>query len=139
MIFDLLFLPTAREGNGFRGVCYSVHNQPYGYSATAHPCYHPQRSCGKVIFSQACVKNSVHRGGGACMAGGVWWGLGHAWQRGTCVARGICGRKNCNCSGRYASYWNSFLLIIFHWWLVRVTLVVAFGFFAQNFGRWWDL
>ena len=25
-------------------------------------CYRPQRSCGKVIFSQACVKNSVHRG-----------------------------------------------------------------------------
>ena len=26
--------------------------------------YRPQRSCGKVIFSQACVKNSVHSGGG---------------------------------------------------------------------------
>ena len=25
-------------------------------------CYRPQRSWGKVIFSQACVKNSVHRG-----------------------------------------------------------------------------
>ena len=25
--------------------------------------YRPQRSCGKVIFSQACVKNSVHREG----------------------------------------------------------------------------
>ena len=24
--------------------------------------YRPQRSCGKVMFSQACVKNSVHRG-----------------------------------------------------------------------------
>ena len=24
--------------------------------------YRPQRSCGKVIFSQACVKNSVHGG-----------------------------------------------------------------------------
>ena len=23
-----------------------------------------------------------------------------------------------------------------HWWLVRVNLVVAFGFFLQNFGRW---
>ena len=22
-------------------------------------------------------------------------------------------------------------------WLVRVTLVVAFGFLPQNFGRWW--
>ena len=26
-------------------------------------CYRPQRSCGKVIFSEACVKNSVHGGG----------------------------------------------------------------------------
>ena len=24
-----------------------------------------------------------------------------------------------------------------YWWLVRVTLVVAFGFLPQNFGRWW--
>ena len=44
-------------------------------------------SCGKVMFSQACVKNSVHRG--ACMAGGhAWWEGGmhgkgkHAWQDG---------------------------------------------------------
>ena len=29
--------------------------------------YRPQRSWGKVIFSEACVKNSVHRGGrGVC-------------------------------------------------------------------------
>ena len=27
-------------------------------------CYRPQRSCSKVTFSQVCVKNSVHRGGG---------------------------------------------------------------------------
>ena len=57
--------------------------------------YRPQRSWGKVIFSEACVKNSVHsgRGGmhgrgvcmvGACMAGGCIVG-GHAWQ-------GVCGR-----------------------------------------------
>ena len=25
--------------------------------------YRPQQSCGKEIFSEACVKNSVHRGG----------------------------------------------------------------------------
>ena len=43
--------------------------------------YRPQRS--KVIFSQACVKNSVHRR--ACVAGGSMRGSGeggHAWQRG---------------------------------------------------------
>ena len=41
-------------------------------------CYRPQRSWGKVIFSEACVKNSVHRGrpqahthGGGCV---VWVG-----------------------------------------------------------------
>ena len=31
--------------------------------------YHPKRSCGKVIFSVACVKNSVHRGGGGRVPG----------------------------------------------------------------------
>ena len=30
--------------------------------------YRPQRSCGKVIFSQACVKNSVHGMGGVCLS-----------------------------------------------------------------------
>ena len=37
-----------------------------------HSCYRPQQSWAKVIFSQACVKNSVHRGGGClpqCMLG----------------------------------------------------------------------
>ena len=27
-------------------------------------------------------------------------------------------------------------LSVTHWWLLRVTLVVAFGFLHQNFGRW---
>ena len=50
-----------------------------------------QRSWGKVIFSEACVNNSVH-GGGACIAGGVCMaggmhGRGHAWQ-GACIAWG---------------------------------------------------
>ena len=40
-------------------------------------------SCGKVLFSQACVKNSVGGGGGS----GVVW----------------------HYSGRYAPYWNAFL------------------------------
>ena len=46
-----------------------------------------------VIFSEACVKNSVHGGyvygwGGACVAGGhVWWG---ACVVGVCMARGAC-------------------------------------------------
>ena len=45
--------------------------------------YRPQRSWGQVIFSEACVKNSVHRG--VCMAGG------YAWQ-GACMAGGMHGR-----------------------------------------------
>ena len=39
-------------------------------------------SCGKAMFSQACVKNSVHRLKGACMSGGV----GCVWREG-----GMCG------------------------------------------------
>ena len=33
------YLPTAREGNIFIGVCHSLYNRSYGYSVTAHPCY----------------------------------------------------------------------------------------------------
>ena len=40
------------------------------------PCinYRPQRSWAKVIFSQACVKNSVH-GGGGCVSASVHAGI----------------------------------------------------------------
>ena len=77
--------------------------------------YRLQRSCGKVIFSQASVKNSVHGGGsrmagqgcwgmaGVCMVGYTWQGVsmvwacmaggihsrGHVWQGGIC-GRGVC-------------------------------------------------
>ena len=34
-----ILLPTAREGNVFRGVCHSVHNRPHDDSVTAHPYY----------------------------------------------------------------------------------------------------
>ena len=57
----------------------------------------PQRSCGKVMFSQASV--ILFMGGGmhgrrvcvvgACMAGGMHGGGGHAWQR------GVHGRGHC--------------------------------------------
>ena len=60
--------------------------------------YSPQRSWGKVIFSEACVKNSVK--GGACMAGGMR-GRGHAWQ-GACMV-GMCGMGVGACvAGTYA-------------------------------------
>ena len=67
--------------------------------------YRPQRSCSKVMFSQASVilfTGGGVRGGGvhgrrACVAGGC------AWQG------GMHGRGG-HCSGRYASYRNAFLL-----------------------------
>ena len=81
---------------------------------------------GKVVFSEACVKNSVHRGGllqGVCSKGGVC-SRGGVYSRGGCAQvryppleqtprtkytppeadSGI--RSMC---GRYASYWNTFL------------------------------
>ena len=47
-------------------------------------------SCGKVMFPQVCVKNSVHWGGG-----------------------GVHPPPDGRGSGRYASYWNAFLLHMF--------------------------
>ena len=63
--------------------------------------YRPQRSFGKVIFSQACVKNSV-RGGclPQCMLGYT-----HNPPDRPPPADGYC-------SGQYASYWNAFLLLV---------------------------
>ena len=34
-----VLLQTVREGNVFTCICDSVHNQPHGYSITAHPCW----------------------------------------------------------------------------------------------------
>ena len=88
------------------------------------------------MFSQVCVKNSVHRGG--CIPTCTGWGvcvsqhaLGrrgvsqHALGRGVSHWAGVCGRHplgqtppgqpspfGCHCSGRYASYWNAFLFIM---------------------------
>ena len=93
-------------------------------------------SCGKVVFSQLCVKNSVHVGGfvsqhamdrgclpgvsaqevsaygvclpGGCLPGGVCPGVclprhPHHWAD-------TPSPWNSHWSGRYASYWNAFLL-----------------------------
>ena len=98
--------------------------------------YRPQRSCGKIIFSQASVSHSVHRGG-VCL--GACWDL-HTPSRyppgrytpwaGTPHPPGSTppgqvhppGRyppnwadtplpHDSHCSGRYVSYWTAFLLI----------------------------
>ena len=55
------------------------------------------------------------RGREACMAGGMCAG-GHVWQ-GVCMAGGmdgrggLHGRRDGQCSGQYASYWNAFLYL----------------------------
>ena len=56
-------------------------------------------------------------GRGACMAGGYVLG-GRAWWG------GMRARKNGNCSGRYASYWNAFLLfgVVWHFAVAVTTL-----------------
>ena len=77
--------------------------------------YRPQRSWDKVIFSEACVKNSVHgRGGGMRGRGraGVHGGGGHAqggcvvgghvWQGRVCMAGGHVCCGGCVCGGGHA-------------------------------------
>ena len=49
------------------------------HSTGMHSCYRPQRSWGKVIFSEACVNNSVQGGMHGC-SGGV-----HGFIRGACM------------------------------------------------------
>ena len=58
------------------------HGHPCQQSFKSVTFYRPQRSWGKVIFSEACVNNSVHRGEGACVV--AWGGMhgctgGDAW------------------------------------------------------------
>ena len=71
--------------------------------------------CEGYVFTGVCLSTGgghacmggVH-GGGACVAGGcAWWG--HAW-RGRAWWWGVRGRRDGYCNGRYASYWNAFLL-----------------------------
>ena len=95
-------------------------------------CYRPQRSWAKVIFSQACVKNSVHGGGeGVCLS--ACWDT-HTPPSGADTPPGAdplprsrhhppeqTPPRQADCSirsmsGRYASYWNAFLFILFLSW-----------------------
>ena len=68
---------------------------------------------GKVIFSEACVKNSVHSGacmaGGVCVAGGACMAGGHAWWRdmcgnGACMVGVMHGRGACMAGGH--AWWG---------------------------------
>ena len=77
--------------------------------------YRPQRSCGKVIFSQASVGHSVHRGGlcpgevsvrGGFLSRGwgkvsVWGGsLSRGWGEGLCLEGSLSGGVSLRCRQR---------------------------------------
>ena len=66
--------------------------------------YSPQRSCGKVMFSQASV--ILFTGGDVCVGGCAWQGARMAG--GACMVGGMRGgghgRRDGHCSRRYASY-----------------------------------
>ena len=70
--------------------------------------------CILVIFSQASVILST--GGGAYSQGGLLPG-GVCSQRGSCSWGGAWWRppRDGYCCGRYASYWNAFLLVLILW------------------------
>ena len=57
--------------------------------------------------------------GGACVVkegGGVWWRGGACMAKGVYMVKGgMHSRRDGHCSGRYASYWNAFLLIYCFW------------------------
>ena len=116
--------PGTREAGGMHPT--GIHS--YLIRIFAVYVYRPQRSWGKVIFSEACVNSSVHRG--VCMVCGCSWGAclvalggmllhacpmrgcsgGHVWL----LQGGVFGiRRDTeirSMSGRYASYWNAFFL-----------------------------
>ena len=99
--------------------------------------YRPQQGLGKVIFSVACVKNSVHKGGStwagtprqvhpsACTPQAGTHPGRYTPQAGTPLVRYTPDRytpweippQSSACweiwaaSGRYASYWNAFLVV----------------------------
>ena len=122
------FLPPAtklRQGNIFTSMCQEF-------------CLQWGVCCRGMCMAGACIVGGMHGRGacmvGACVAGGAVWqggglcGRGCAWWqwgmhcrvvhgRGICVVEGFPGRgrhtwqkKTANCSGRYASYLNVFLL-----------------------------
>ena len=74
-------------------------------------------SCGKVIFSQACVKNSVHRGLGCKPLGRHTpsWADSPLGRQPPWVDTpwAEIPTSEDHCSGRYASYWNAFLFYIY--------------------------
>ena len=59
---------------------------------------------GRGMYGMGCAWQ------GTCMVGGML-SRGHTWQ-GTCmIDRGVHGRRDGHCNGRYASYLNAFLYV----------------------------
>ena len=92
---------------------------------------------GGVWLGVCMCPGGVHGEGGCMAKGGAWW-RGACMVKGACVAKGGMhgeGRACVECTptstrysrsmrGRYASYWNAFLLFLvvnhsrgFYWWL----------------------
>ena len=103
-------------------------------------------SCGKVMFSQTCVKNSVHGWGGVCPkdagihtptqgrhpldrhpppGGHPRWADPHAD-----TPPRTMGCRMRSTSDRYASYWNAFLFYIFY---LIFTICISISF-LHSFG-----
>ena len=73
---------------------------------------------GKVIFSVACVKNSVHRGGSTSVHAGI--------PPPPRALRSACWAIR-STSGRYASYWNAILLLVMSDGNNQKLFTLAFG------------
>ena len=105
-----------------------VENYPWKFIREVLNYYRPQRSWGKVIFSEACVNNSFHSGGRPWLHGHAWlnwggWGCawlhwgnmcgctrGHAWLH----QGGMCG---CTRGGMHSCTGGHVLL---HWGVCMV-------------------
>ena len=106
--------------------CNPVFESNYGnhsFQRMTH-IYRPQ-PWGKVIFSEACVKNSVHSGGmrgGGGVAGGMHDRREHAWQ-GACMVGGVHGRRACVAGGMHGGgcAWQ-ILWDTVNEWAVRILL-----------------
>ena len=134
----LIISPTADCTNTpFKNCNVIGWNPCFSLGKNMHDNYRPQRSWGKVIFSQASVILSTGGGMRGCWGGCAWLREGMCGCWGACmVARGCVACRECawlrgmhgcgvacvvaggacvehdeirSMSGWYASYWNAFL------------------------------
>ena len=95
-----------------RGIYSSINATSTYIAFHKYLSYRPQRCWGKVIFSEACVKNSVHRGR-VCLS--AYWDsrppgtVTPPWEQ---INPAKCMLGDTATSERYASYWNA--ILFFH-------------------------